>query len=157
MAANPAHQKEVRAARTYAVSHHKGERHGDLAYAAYLDEIAGILVELGYTDPIWLAAAYLHDVLRGRATTREDVTAHFGEQVAKLVWVTPEEEGPVGGPSTRAASYANQMSRVPGALAIRVAVRLADVRHGGNLFGLDRREDACSALESTLRQHLKAS
>ena len=38
-----------------------------------------------------VAAAWLHDTIEDTSVTREDIVAHFGDEVAALVWAVTGE------------------------------------------------------------------
>jgi (p)ppGpp synthase/HD superfamily hydrolase len=70
------------AARAHVAQHRKAEE----PYINHLTEVASLLAEAtGGEDAELIAAAYLHDTLEDTATRYEDLVAHFGPDVAKLV------------------------------------------------------------------------
>lgn len=75
----------IQEAYTYAENMHKGQlRKSGNEYIVHPLDVAIILSEY-HTDPTTIMAGLLHDVLEDTQATYEDVTKHFGEEVAALI------------------------------------------------------------------------
>ena len=133
-------REEVLKARAYAIMMHGDQTYDDEPYVVHLDAVAEILVEFGYDDTDLLVAAYLHDVIEDTEATHVDVAARFGERAAALVYAVTSEEGHPNRKTRNAATYANRTVKEPGAVTLKAADRLANVRRGGRLVGLYRKE-----------------
>ncbi|MBI2426112.1 MAG: bifunctional (p)ppGpp synthetase/guanosine-3',5'-bis(diphosphate) 3'-pyrophosphohydrolase [Candidatus Hydrogenedentes bacterium] len=75
----------IRKAYRFANEAHQGQvRHSGEPYILHTLAVAHNLATIGL-DPITCAAGILHDVLEDTKVTKEDLTAQFGEEIAKLV------------------------------------------------------------------------
>ncbi len=67
---------------------HRDQRRKDQEKSPYINHpiaVASLLAQHGVTDPTALLAAILHDTIEDTATTRDELVAAFGEQVAACV------------------------------------------------------------------------
>ena len=73
----------------FAAHKHRDQRRKDEEASPYINHpiaLAELLVhEGGVDDPVVLAAALLHDTLEDTETTREELVAAFGEEIAAIV------------------------------------------------------------------------
>jgi hypothetical protein len=110
----------VTRARKFATQKHMGQRYGKGGYISHVTVVVSILEEFGYTDPIVLSAAWLHDVLETTHTSKEELETAFGIPVAYVVWAMTGEFG------------RNQIDRLQGLIAKlksseqAIAIKLAD-------------------------------
>lgn len=69
----------------FAYALHKGQRRASgEAYICHPVEVASLLRDLG-GDSAMIAAGFLHDVVEDTEVTPEEIEAHFGEEVRRLV------------------------------------------------------------------------
>jgi GTP diphosphokinase / guanosine-3',5'-bis(diphosphate) 3'-diphosphatase len=76
------------AALAFAADKHRDQRRKDRAQTPYINHpiaVARLLTTCGVTDEVTLLAAILHDTIEDTATTREEVAALFGAEVAAVV------------------------------------------------------------------------
>lgn len=121
-------QRLVDQAREFAIKAHGDQRYGDEPYIVHLDAVANVLVEFGIRDGVFLAGAFLHDVIEDTGVTRDDLAREFGFVVAGLVWVVTNEPG--ANRKERAAKTYPKIRR-SGAEAVRLklADRIANTHH----------------------------
>lgn len=113
----------VARARVFAMIRHGDQRYGDRLYETHLRAVADLVAEAGGSDA-QLAAAWLHDILEDTATTRDELAADFGHEVAALVWAVTSD-GPTR--AEKIAGVARKIEVTPGAGLIKLADRLANV------------------------------
>ena len=70
-------------ARKRHVGQHRNNKVGD-SKIDHLTEVASLVQRVGGSDDA-IAAAWLHDILEGTQTTREEILERFGERVCRLV------------------------------------------------------------------------
>jgi len=122
-----AETKTLRAAADLALRLHEGQMYGTDPYSTHLEEVVGILIGFGHDDPELLAAAWLHDSLEDTDATSADLEQSFGRRVADLVGaVTDDPEG--ANRKARKARPLRLIPTVPGALLLKLADRIANVR-----------------------------
>ena len=114
----------------FARAAHEGQRRDSgEPYITHPIAVASILVELGM-DEASICAALLHDVVEDTPVTKEELTAEFGEEIAKLVdGVTKLSKVPL---STREEQQAENVRKMLLAMSqdIRVIIiKLADRLH----------------------------
>lgn len=118
----------VRAA-TLARIAHAGQRYAGGPYERHLQDVVDVLAEAGVVDPELLAAAWLHDVVEDTGVSREDLAAEFGERVAAIVDAVSVRSGR---PSSVARPDSwTRTAATPGAVLVKLADRIANVRAGG--------------------------
>lgn len=71
--------------RQFAIDAHGDQMYGNQPYAAHLNAVAEVLLDFGFSDDTWQAAAWLHDVVEDTDTTQAHVHIAFGWEVAALV------------------------------------------------------------------------
>lgn len=78
--------KIIAAAVRFAEERHGGQLYGDEPYMVHLAQTVAWLYRLdpGATDSV-VCAAWLHDVLEDTATSRDEIEARFGQEVAAIV------------------------------------------------------------------------
>lgn len=80
-------QKLLRAC-SFAADKHRDQRRKDAGATPYINhplEVAGLLADHGVTDVEVLMAAVLHDTIEDTDATAEEVEAHFGPRVRRIV------------------------------------------------------------------------
>jgi (p)ppGpp synthase/HD superfamily hydrolase len=113
-------------ARNLAFSLYKDIKYGSVPYTDHLHDVASILLTFEFPSDSLGAAAWLHDSIEDRLLTFEQVHREFGPRVSALVWSVTD--GRIGNRAFRkAASYA-KMQKVPKAILLKIADRIANVR-----------------------------
>lgn len=117
----------------FARARHIFDRYDGGPYEAHLLRVESILAQYGFAGPDWRAAALLHDVVEDTGTTRGEVEAMFGENVANLVWAVTGV-----GPDRKAKQrdIIRKVLILPAAAPIKVADRLDNVEQAR--FARDR-------------------
>lgn len=114
-------------AKAYAEIKHSGQVHGTRPFMMHLGEVVSTLHEFGHLDDDLTAAAWLHDVVEDTEVTIEEIYSEFGNRIGDLVDALTDGEG-----ATRIEKkqkpYAT-IPGVPGAVIVKLADRIANVRH----------------------------
>lgn len=114
-------------ARAYAEKKHKGQVHGTRPFMMHLTEVVRTLHEFGYLDDDLTSAAWLHDVVEDTAVTIEEIYSEFGDRIGDLVDALTDGEG-----ATRIEKKQKPYTtipNVPGSVIVKLADRIANVRH----------------------------
>ncbi|GMS83122.1 hypothetical protein PENTCL1PPCAC_5297 [Pristionchus entomophagus] len=119
----------------FAARRHRTQKRKDHAQTPYINHpvgVAYILTSIGrVTDPVVLAAAYLHDTVEDTKTTIEEIEMEFGKEVRKIVEeVTDDKSLP------KATRKALQVEKAPHKSPQAKLVKLADKLY--NLRDLER-------------------
>jgi guanosine-3',5'-bis(diphosphate) 3'-pyrophosphohydrolase len=81
----------------FAAEKHRGQRRKDADASPYINHplaLANVLAtEAGEQDPILLCAALLHDTIEDTETTQDELTAHFGTEIAGVVAEVTDDKG----------------------------------------------------------------
>lgn len=109
-------------ARAFAVDAHGDQKYGDEPYFVHLDEVVAILVGIG-SDLI--AEGYLHDVVEDTKVVRDEVSVLFGWKTAVIVDACTGEGK---NRRERCASIVAKLLRLPEAIPVKLADRLANMR-----------------------------
>ncbi|GMT31122.1 hypothetical protein PFISCL1PPCAC_22419 [Pristionchus fissidentatus] len=119
----------------FAARRHRSQKRKDHRGTPYINHPAGvayILTSEGrVTDPVTLAAAYLHDTVEDTKTTIEEIEHEFGPEVRKIVEECTDDKK-----LHRDVRKALQIERAPGNCAQTKLVKLADKLY--NLRDLER-------------------
>jgi (p)ppGpp synthase/HD superfamily hydrolase len=86
----------VQKAKTFSARKHGQQRrkYDGAPYTSHLEAVVAILKRHGITEPVVLAAAYLHDTVEKTDTSVREIIDCFGTDVAKLVyWLTDDDRG----------------------------------------------------------------
>ncbi len=116
---------DLDAVRRFAAAAHEGQRYGEHPYTFHLAEVVSCLDRFGLTDPVILAAGWLHDVVEDTDVTLAQVAALAGDEVAVIVDAVTDGEG-----SSRRERKARPYRLIPtvaGALEVKLADRIANV------------------------------
>ena len=85
-------------AATFAAEKHRSKRRKDRDESPYINHplaVAEILARHGFTDPVLMQAALLHDTVEDTDTTEAELEKEFGGEVARLVMeVTDDKQLP---------------------------------------------------------------
>jgi flavin-binding protein dodecin len=124
---------------------HAGQEYGGGDFHEnHLARVVANLRNYGVTDPVLLAAAWLHDTVEDTATSVEDIRREFGDDVADLVWRLTDEPG-------KNRKERHHLTHVkirgrPEAVRIKLADRIANVEssieQNTHLRGMYRHEHA---------------
>jgi guanosine-3',5'-bis(diphosphate) 3'-pyrophosphohydrolase len=129
------------AALAWARELHARQLYGTAPYSVHLDAVADVLREFGHgDDPVLVTAAYLHDAIEDQDVTREEVARRFGERVASIVDAVSDPPG-VNRRARKAAAYP-RIRVLDGAVIVKLADRIANVRSGGPMRDMYRKEQA---------------
>lgn len=123
----------VERAREFAIKAHGDQKYGDKPYVYHLDAVAEIVRQsTGDDTGILVDAAYLHDTLEDTDVTFGDIAKEFNILTACAVSVCTDPPG--RNRRLRKKSANQQMSQcdsnMRGALIVKAADRLANVREG---------------------------
>ena len=114
-------------AKAYVEEKHAGQVHGTRPFMMHLTEVVNTLHEFGYLDDDLTAAAWLHDVVEDTEVLIEEIYSTFGNRIGDLVDALTDGEG-----ATRVEKKQKPYStipNVPGAVIVKLADRIANVRH----------------------------
>jgi len=116
----------LRKAFLLAIEKHKHQRYGDHPYAIHLYDVVNILVEFGYDEEKYLAAAWLHDVIEDTPTHYSEVQQNTSEEVAELVFALTDEIG--RNRRERKEKTLPKLLACPDALVVKLADWIANLR-----------------------------
>ena len=92
-------------ARAFAAEAHKNQKYGDGPYTDHLDEVVAVLQEVGWDDPAFKMAGYLHDILEDTPVTSQDLwDTRCPAPVVCAVMFCTDEPGP-NRKTRKAATY----------------------------------------------------
>ena len=120
---NNRHPLDAERAAAFAAHAHRDQRYGAEPYSTHLAAVRLVLYDFSLAGDL-AVAAWLHDVLEDTETTREEIAALFGDDVAALV------EAVTGRGQNRKARIANAYGKIeamPEALYLKLADRIANV------------------------------
>ncbi len=99
-------------------------------YTKHLDDVVGVLKEFGYSGK-YVVAGYLHDVIEDTGVSYNDIKHHFGVEVAEIVFCVTDELG--RNRKERKEKTLPKTASNPDAIIVKLADRIANVRHGGKV------------------------
>jgi len=114
-------------AKAYAEEKHAGQVHGTRPFMMHLTEVVDTLHEFGHLDDDLTAAAWLHDVVEDTDVTIEEIYVEFGDRIGDLVDALTDGEGHTR-VEKKQKPYAT-IPNVPGSVIVKLADRIANVRH----------------------------
>ncbi|HDY87656.1 MAG TPA: HD domain-containing protein [bacterium] len=117
----------LRQAFLLAVKGHKYQLYGDDPYLVHLYDVVSVLVEFGFTDETFLAAAWLHDIIEDTSYNYHDVVNTTSKEVAEIVFAVTDEIG-----RNRKERTQKSVSKTFGfhnALVIKLADWIANLRN----------------------------
>ena len=115
----------VVSAAEFAVDRHGDQMYGVKPYIYHLRAVVSTVQAYHVWDKHILAACYLHDVLEDTATTKEELVREFGPYIADMVDACTDGTGK--NRNERKKRPYGLIPRVPGAVTVKVADRLANV------------------------------
>lgn len=107
-----------------AVKHHDGHKYGDSPYIDHLRDVVVNLHLFYHTDPIIIAAGWLHDVLEDTGCTTDEIDV-IHPAVTEIVMAVTDEPGP-----NRAIRKAKTYAKIAGntkATIVKLADRIANI------------------------------
>jgi guanosine-3',5'-bis(diphosphate) 3'-pyrophosphohydrolase len=107
---------------------HGDQKYGDEPYSVHLDEVDAVLLEFGYNSSGFRAVGQLHDVLEDTDTTEKQLRSIFPQDVCDIVVALSKHRGLSRKES--APIYYRQIVEQPKAVIVKLADRIANVRHG---------------------------
>lgn len=117
------------------------QRYSGLPYTHHLAAVEAVLRRFGFSDGTGsehLVAAWLHDVVEDTQTKTKEIVEMFGARVGELVEAVTNEPG-----ENRKARNANTYPKIrqcPGATALKLADRIANVEFGGAQGNMYKKE-----------------
>lgn len=126
---------DVIKARRFAEIAHANKRYGtdingdDIPYTVHLENVLNVLIRFGFTDPILLSAAWLHDTMEDTGTSYNDLKKRFGFDVAEIVYLVTDEKG--RNREERHAKTYPEIAKCSKAKLIKLADRIANVENQG--------------------------
>lgn len=110
--------------RQFAVDAHGDQMYGEHPYSYHLLKVSEVLLDFGYLEDKWQAAAWLHDVLEDTETSADDISSRFGFEVLNLVWaVTGEGKNR----KEKQASIIHKLHALKEACVLKLADRIANL------------------------------
>jgi (p)ppGpp synthase/HD superfamily hydrolase len=146
----------LKVARFFATVKHGGQLYGGVPYTHHLAAVEavlrrfeedvknGVAKDLVYITPVadrydaLLVATWLHDVVEDTPTKLKEIAEMFGHIVSELVGAVTNEKGE--NRKVRAALTYPKIRSFPGAVALKLADRIANVENGGKLVDMYRKE-----------------
>jgi guanosine-3',5'-bis(diphosphate) 3'-pyrophosphohydrolase len=124
--------KLVREARLVAIKAHGNQDYdGIFPYEKHLEDVIDVLKRFHVTDPKYLCAAYLHDVLEDGAVSYTKIKRYFGEDVAEMVYCVTDEMG--RNRKEKKKKTLPKTGENPDAVIIKLADRIANIEMGGKI------------------------
>lgn len=117
---------QLEKAKEIAEEAHSDQNYGDHPYTYHLEMVTEVLREFNITSPIFLQAAWLHDIVEDTDWTRRDIEEEFNPFTAEVVWRVTDEEGK-NRKERKQKTYPKIKKSAP-ATAVKVADRIANVR-----------------------------
>jgi len=139
----------VRKAFLLASEHHKYQKYGEDLYLVHLYDVVSVLIEYGYTDPKYLATAWLHDTLEDTTLGYHKIKTEVGKEVAEMVFIVTDEMG-----RNRKERKAKTLPKLDGqidAQIVKLADWIANVRNAH-----DERPDLIQMYQKDFRDFEKA-
>lgn len=75
----------IETAIAFATERHKDQQYADRPYTYHLAQVDSIVQDCGFTQYLFRAAAWLHDVLEDTDTQYAELATYFGKDVADMV------------------------------------------------------------------------
>lgn len=121
----------IRFARYFATVKHAGQSYaGGLPYTHHLAAVEAVLRRFGFENEDLLAACWLHDSMEDQGVKKRDLREMFTERVADLVDAVTN--GPGENRKARQVWTYPKIRATPGAIALKLADRIANVEQGGS-------------------------
>jgi len=126
--------KLILEARQVAIVAHGDQTYGDgplFPYVKHLDDVVDVLKEFGVDSAAFIIAGYLHDSIEDGQLSYNDINKYFGTEVAEMVYCVTDELG--RNRQERKKKTLAKTAQNPGAVVLKLADRIANIRHGGRI------------------------
>lgn len=130
-------------ARHFATLAHGSQSYNDeVPYVVHLESVVYVCQRFGYSDPVMVCAAWLHDSIEDTNTNYNAILKKFGKDVAELVYAVTSELG-----RNRDERNEKTYPKIRGnaaATALKLADRIANLEYGiangGDMLAKYRKE-----------------
>lgn len=130
MAGNESTSALLLRAAVFAAHKHRNQRRKDADASPYINHcvaVANAIAQAGIDDPIVLVAALLHDTIEDTETTRDQIEAEFGPEIASVVAeVTDDKSLPKAERKRLQVEHAAQLS--DRAKLVKIADKICNLR-----------------------------
>ncbi len=121
-------------ARMFAEIAHSGQTYNDeVPYTFHLESVVNVLARFGFTDPVFVCAAWLHDVIEDTNKSYNDIKKRFTEPVAEIVYAVSSELG--RNRKERNEKTYPKIKALVEALILKLADRIANCEYGAATGG----------------------
>ncbi len=118
-------------ARQVAVVAHGGQLYDSIfPYSKHLDDVVKVLEGFGHSGR-FIVAGYLHDAIEDGGLSYGKIKKHFGFDVAEMVFCVTDEMG--RNRDEKKAKTLPKTASNPDAIILKLADRIANIRHGGKI------------------------
>lgn len=109
---------------------HAGQQYSDgVAYVSHLRAVTQVLERYGLTNPVIIAAAWLHDAIEDTTVSYNDIKKSQGVDVAELVYAVTSELGR-NRKERNAKTYPKLREAGELAIVLKLADRIANIEAG---------------------------
>lgn len=115
----------IEALRSFALERHATQKYGVLPYAHHLDQVAAV-ARTAQLGPVYVRAAYGHDLLEDTQTTMLELLEHFGEAEAALIY-SVTGQGP--NREARRLDTIERLNQHPPGINLKMADRACNLAH----------------------------
>lgn len=125
-------EKKILEARQVAIAAHGDQKYdGIFPYVKHLDDVVEVLKEFGQDSAPMVCAGYLHDVIEDGGLSYNKIAGYFGPLIAEIVFCVTDELG--RNRKERKAKTLPKIASNRSAVALKLADRIANIRHGGKI------------------------
>ena len=126
--------------RSFANTRHAGQKYGtEFPYVLHLQAVDGVLVRFGAVGVHYLVCGWGHDLLEDTDTTRDEIAALWGNNVAACIEAVSEpKEG--NRRQRQEAAYPKIIAHGLDAITVKLADRISHVESGGAKINMYRKE-----------------
>lgn len=108
---------------------HSGQTYNDdVPYTFHLQSVVQVLERFGITNPVFICAAWLHDVIEDTNRSYNDLKKKFGEEVAEIVYCVTSELG--RNREERNKKTYPKIKDNEAAILLKLADRIANIEYG---------------------------
>lgn len=120
----------VQKAQQFAIQAHGDQKYGEFGYSKHLQHVVNVLHRFHRDSPTLLAAAWLHDTVEDTKVSIK-MLKDFPSEVVAIVDAVSDPK--VGSRSEKKAASYPKIRRIPNAIILKLADRIANVEVGGKL------------------------
>lgn len=120
----------VQKAQQFAISAHGDQKYGQFGYSKHLEHVVNVLHRFHRDTPVLLAAAWLHDTVEDTGVSLRDLHGFPSEVIAIVDAVSDPKNG---NRDDKKAISLPKIRRIPNAIILKLADRIANVEVGGKL------------------------